>query len=42
MPRECDVCDGDGRDLDERGQYTNDDCPKCQGEGEVEDSFPQD
>lgn len=33
----CPECDGDGRATDEdTGEFTNDDCPVCNGEGTVE------
>lgn len=34
---ECPDCDGDGREQDGKGQYTNEDCYTCGGTGGVDD-----
>lgn len=31
----CPTCGGDGRDIDDEGEFTNDDCPTCDGEGTI-------
>ncbi len=32
---ECPGCESDGREMNEIGQYSDEDCPKCHGTGEV-------